>query len=169
MFKLPSTIRHLSGSDFSPYREQWPNSVLRQSNICRNGNVASGSSEVGNIIDRRKDQGIGSKQSEKINYVHFVPTSLSRPCFPPLPVWARVISGQNGRNSPRPFDSETLMHSCDRCQFFEPKSNGKARPSIRGDGECRRHPPVDNKAGPDQAVFPIVACDWWCGEYKRIT
>ncbi len=62
------------------------------------------------------------------------------------------------------------MYCCDRCQFYEPKRNGKTRPGFRGDGECRRHPPVDrSKAGPDQAVFPIVCCDWWCGEYKRIT
>ena len=36
--------------------------------------------------------------------------------------------------------------------------------AIHGGGECRRHPPVKEEEF-RSAVFPIVGCDWWCGEF----
>jgi hypothetical protein len=68
------------------------------------------------------------------------------------------------------------MLRCERCVFFQvpatnPVLEGVADPptALAEPGECRRRPPSprfreSNEVG-QLAEFPIVAPDWWCGEY----
>ena len=64
------------------------------------------------------------------------------------------------------------MGRCDQCQFFYPHEPAE-RPGqiqftaeeIYGGGQCRRHPPVPDKIDFRTAKFPVVASDYWCGEF----
>jgi len=66
------------------------------------------------------------------------------------------------------------MRRCDQCAHFHanpsadtPEQVIVSGDGIRGGGECRRHPPHDpQKARPWLATFPVVCCDWWCGEFN---
>jgi hypothetical protein len=69
------------------------------------------------------------------------------------------------------------MRRCDQCQHFSadpsagtPEQIIISGDGIRGGGECRRHPPRDpQKPIPWLAEFPVVACEWWCGEFQPRT
>ena len=64
-----------------------------------------------------------------------------------------------------------MKPSCSSCHFFHPNLPASRPQQITftsdgtyGGGECRRHPPRRDDTFP-LACFPIVACDWWCGEF----
>jgi len=64
------------------------------------------------------------------------------------------------------------MHvHCGRCRFFHPNPPASkpevvvfSADSVRGGGECRRKNPSWRQH--DVACFPLVAGDWWCGDFE---
>ena len=46
---------------------------------------------------------------------------------------------------------------CDNCRFYKPIG-----PHV---GQCRCHAPTAN--GSDQAIWPWITDDAWCGEWKQ--
>lgn len=64
-----------------------------------------------------------------------------------------------------------MQEHCDRCRFFHPNPPAHSPEAItvsadgiRGGGSCRRHPPIRQEH--QMACFPLVACNWWCGEFE---
>lgn len=60
---------------------------------------------------------------------------------------------------------------CDCCRFFHPNPPAHAPDEISmteeytlGGGSCRRNPPIRQEL--QLSCFPIVAGNWWCGEFE---
>ncbi len=51
----------------------------------------------------------------------------------------------------------TPEHCCARCQFF-------AKDAKLNSGKCRRYPPI---VGYGEFLYPLVAANAWCGEFRR--
>ncbi len=66
-----------------------------------------------------------------------------------------------------------MPNRCDQCRFFYPNPPAE-RPEmisfregqVLGGGYCRRRPPVWRESLHEEGVFPLVACDSWCGEFE---
>jgi len=98
---------------------------------------------------------------------------LSCVCATPLDKRTKVPKPVFLMPQMRPEKKEPTVRRCDCCRFFHAHPPTRSADQVMftadeilGGGQCRRHPP-----GRDDefrlARYPIVSCDWWCGEFKR--